>query len=150
MKEQILDIPTKDGAMETFVCHPERGGPYPPVLFLMGASLVYYVLMPVAWKFFASFQGMAAEGLPVELLPRVSEYLGLVMRLIFMPFRAARWQGVGGPYAHPAHAWISMWNGLAWFAVMIFGIWAVFHYVPEFRDFIRTFQTSWTDSGFHV
>ncbi len=54
-----------------------------PVLFLMGASLVYYVLMPVAWKFFASFQGMAAEGLPVELLPRVSEYLGLVMRLIF-------------------------------------------------------------------
>ena len=37
MKEQILNIPTKDGAMETFVCHPERGGPYPPVLFLMDA-----------------------------------------------------------------------------------------------------------------
>src|SRR6516225_1523823 len=37
MKEHILDIPTKDGAVETFVCHPERGGPYPPVLFLMDA-----------------------------------------------------------------------------------------------------------------
>jgi carboxymethylenebutenolidase len=37
VKEQILDIPTKAGAMETFVCHPERGGPYPPVLFLMDA-----------------------------------------------------------------------------------------------------------------
>ncbi len=54
-----------------------------PVLFLMGASLVYYVLMPVAWEFFASFQGLASEGLPVELLPRVSEYLSLTMRLIF-------------------------------------------------------------------
>src|SRR3979409_2640614 len=37
MNEKILDIPTRDGAIETFVCHPERGGPYPPVLFLMDA-----------------------------------------------------------------------------------------------------------------
>ncbi len=61
MKEQILDIPTKDGAIETFVCHPERGGPCPPVLFLMDApgireelydmarrlaTVGYYVLLP--------------------------------------------------------------------------------------------------------
>ena len=61
MKEQILDIATKDGAMETFICHPERGGPYPPVLFLMDApgireelydmarrlaTVGYYVLLP--------------------------------------------------------------------------------------------------------
>ena len=61
MKEQILDIPTKDGAIETLVCHPERGGPYPPVLFLMDApgireelydmarrlaTVGYYVLLP--------------------------------------------------------------------------------------------------------
>src|SRR6195256_650645 len=61
MKEQILDIPTKDGAIETFVCHPERGGPYPPVLLLMDApgireelrdmarrlgTVGYYVLLP--------------------------------------------------------------------------------------------------------
>ena len=37
MIEQTLDIATKDGAMETFVVRPERGGPYPPVLFLMDA-----------------------------------------------------------------------------------------------------------------
>ncbi len=36
MIEKTLDIPTKDGAVETFVCHPERGS-YPPVLFLMDA-----------------------------------------------------------------------------------------------------------------
>ena len=61
MKEQILDIPTKDGAIETFVCHPERGGPYPPILLLMDApgireelydmarrlgTVGYYVLLP--------------------------------------------------------------------------------------------------------
>lgn len=61
MIEKILDIPTADGAVETFVCHPERGGPYPPVLFLMDApgireelhdmarrlaTVGYYVLLP--------------------------------------------------------------------------------------------------------
>ena len=37
MFEQIVDVPTKDGGAETFICHPERGGPYPLVLFLMDA-----------------------------------------------------------------------------------------------------------------
>ena len=37
MIEETLDIATGDGAMETFFCRPERGGPYPPVLFLMDA-----------------------------------------------------------------------------------------------------------------
>jgi sec-independent protein translocase protein TatC len=55
-----------------------------PILFLLGASLVYYFVMPVAWQFFASFQSIGAEGaLPIELLPKVGEYLSLVMRLIF-------------------------------------------------------------------
>src|SRR5258705_443832 len=36
MIEQTLDIATKDGAMETFICRPERGA-HPPVLFLMDA-----------------------------------------------------------------------------------------------------------------
>ena len=43
-----------------------------------------------------------------------------------------------------------MWNGLLWLAAMLFAIWAVFHYVPEVRDFMRTFQTSWSDGGVHV
>ncbi|MBN8909176.1 MAG: hypothetical protein J0H99_21775 [Rhodospirillales bacterium] len=37
MIEQILDIHTDDGAMETFVVRPERGGAHPPVLMLMDA-----------------------------------------------------------------------------------------------------------------
>jgi dienelactone hydrolase len=37
MIEQTLDIATEDGAMETFICCPERGGPFPVVLLLMDA-----------------------------------------------------------------------------------------------------------------
>ncbi|MEL0012545.1 MAG: dienelactone hydrolase family protein [Alphaproteobacteria bacterium] len=37
MLEQVLDIPTVNGEMETFICRPERGNPFPPVLFLMDA-----------------------------------------------------------------------------------------------------------------
>ena len=37
MFEKIIDLKTTDGEMETFVCHPERGGPYPAVFFLMDA-----------------------------------------------------------------------------------------------------------------
>src|ERR1017187_176 len=36
MIEQTLDIVTKDGAMETFVVHPDHGA-HPPVLLLMDA-----------------------------------------------------------------------------------------------------------------
>ena len=36
MIEQTLDIATRDGAMETFICRPERGT-HPAVLFLMDA-----------------------------------------------------------------------------------------------------------------
>ena len=54
-----------------------------PVLFIMGGALVYYVIFPVAWKFFLSFETPGGEGtLPIELEPKVSEYLTLVMRLM--------------------------------------------------------------------
>jgi phage shock protein PspC (stress-responsive transcriptional regulator) len=77
----------------------------------------------------------------------------MLLRLIFMPFRAARGYGFGyGPYgySHPQHAWISMWNGLAWFLVLIFGVWLAYHYIPEVHDFIRSFEASWNDGAFHV
>ena len=55
-----------------------------PVLFLMGAALVYYMVMPVAWRFFASFETAGGEGtIRIDLLPRVSDYLSLSMHLIF-------------------------------------------------------------------
>ena len=37
MIEKQIDIPTADGAMNSFVVHPEEGGPFPVVLFYMDA-----------------------------------------------------------------------------------------------------------------
>jgi carboxymethylenebutenolidase len=37
MIEETLDVATGDGAMETFICRPERGGPAPAIFFLMDA-----------------------------------------------------------------------------------------------------------------
>jgi sec-independent protein translocase protein TatC len=55
-----------------------------PVLFFMGAALVYYVIMPKAWAFFLNFQTTSDQtNLPVVLDPKVGEYLSLVMTLIF-------------------------------------------------------------------
>lgn len=55
-----------------------------PVLFFLGGACVYYVVMPLAWPFFLSFQSMASETvLPIQLEARVGEYLDLVMVLIF-------------------------------------------------------------------
>ncbi len=61
MIERDIDIQTKDGAMSTFITHPEEDSPHPVVLFLMDApgkreelhdmarrlgSAGYYVLLP--------------------------------------------------------------------------------------------------------
>ncbi len=61
MIEETLDIHTADGPMETFLCRPERGGPFPAIFFLMDAPGIreelrdmtrrlatsgYYVLLP--------------------------------------------------------------------------------------------------------
>ncbi|NKB49137.1 MAG: twin-arginine translocase subunit TatC [Alphaproteobacteria bacterium] len=55
-----------------------------PFLFFAGGVFVYYILLPVAWQFFASFEQLANDGgLAIALVPKVNEYLSLVMRLIF-------------------------------------------------------------------
>ena len=55
-----------------------------PVLFVMGAALVYYLIFPLAWSFFISFETLGGEGsLAIQLEPKVNEYLSLVMKLIF-------------------------------------------------------------------
>ena len=61
MIERHADIPTPDGTMRTFLCHPERDGPHPAILFLMDAPGIreelrdmarrlacvgYYVMLP--------------------------------------------------------------------------------------------------------
>lgn len=52
-----------------------------PVLFLGGASLAYFVVMPTAFRFFLGFGGEAG-GLQVQALPSAGEYLSLVMQFI--------------------------------------------------------------------
>ena len=54
------------------------------MLFVAGAALAYYFVFPFAWRFFLSFETPdGAGGLPIQLMPKVSEYLDLVMKLIF-------------------------------------------------------------------
>ena len=52
-----------------------------PILFTMGASLAYFVMMPIAFRWFLGFQG-ARGGLQVEALPNAADYLNLVMHFI--------------------------------------------------------------------
>ena len=53
-----------------------------PVFFLLGAALVYF-LLPMVLGFFAGMQQTGDDGIKIELLPKVSEYLSLIMGLTF-------------------------------------------------------------------
>jgi len=54
-----------------------------PLLFIMGASLAYYMVCPWAWQFFLSFEmPVTPNGLSLQLEARMSEYLSLVIKLI--------------------------------------------------------------------
>ena len=52
-----------------------------PFLFIAGASLAYFVVMPTAFTWFLGFEGTAG-GLEIQALPTANEYLGLVMQFI--------------------------------------------------------------------
>jgi len=55
-----------------------------PVLFVAGASFVFYVMLPFAIRFFLGFQTPGGKGtLGIELMAKVSDYLDFVMTLIF-------------------------------------------------------------------
>lgn len=55
-----------------------------PILFLMGAMMVFFLVMPAMLHFFLSTQQEASPGkAAIELLPRVSEYLSLITTMIF-------------------------------------------------------------------
>lgn len=56
-----------------------------PVFFLLGAAVVYFVAMPILIKFSIGLAHSASESGPatIELMPKVSEYLSLIMTLIF-------------------------------------------------------------------
>ncbi|HMB46928.1 MAG TPA: twin-arginine translocase subunit TatC [Afifellaceae bacterium] len=55
-----------------------------PILFTLGGALVFFLVMPLALEFFLSMEQTGGAGkAAIELLPKVNEYLGLVMTLIF-------------------------------------------------------------------
>ena len=55
-----------------------------PILFLMGAAMVYFFFTPMVMWFFLSMQQVGPDQeIQISLLPRVSEYLSLIMTLIF-------------------------------------------------------------------
>jgi len=59
---------------------------FAPLLFLFGAALVYFFLLPLTLKFFLSFEikGLADHSqIPIQLETKISEYLDLIINLIF-------------------------------------------------------------------
>lgn len=54
-----------------------------PILFTLGGVLVYYLVIPTAWKFFISFESLSSSSMPpIVLEAKISEYLDLVLELI--------------------------------------------------------------------
>lgn len=54
-----------------------------PLLFILGACVVYFGVMPLAMTFFLSMEQAGGPGeASIELLPKVNEYLSLIMMLI--------------------------------------------------------------------
>ena len=57
--------------------------PRTPVFFAIGAAVVYFIAMPLVMRFSIGQQQLAPGEAPIVLLPKVSEYLSLIMTLIF-------------------------------------------------------------------
>jgi sec-independent protein translocase protein TatC len=89
----FISFPIVAGQIYMFVApglyKHERGAFLPyliatPIFFVMGAMLVYFVVMPMLVRFSLGMQQMGgAETAKIELLPKVGEYLSLMMSLIF-------------------------------------------------------------------
>jgi sec-independent protein translocase protein TatC len=54
-----------------------------PVLFMVGAAVVFFIAMPIVMRFSIGQQQLVPGEAVIELLPKVSEYLSLIMTLIF-------------------------------------------------------------------
>jgi sec-independent protein translocase protein TatC len=65
----------------------ERGAFWPylvlaPVLFTVGAAFVYFLMLPMLARFTVSMEQIQAAGTTIRLMPKVSDYLSLVMALM--------------------------------------------------------------------
>jgi len=89
----FLAFPIIAGQLYMFVApglyKNERGAFLPflvatPILFMLGASLLYFFVLPLAMSFFLGFEQLGGDGVAsIESLPKVSDYLSLVTTLIF-------------------------------------------------------------------
>ena len=62
---------------------------FPPILFTVGILVVYYIIIPITWKFFIRFQNIDTNhGAIVILNTKVTEYVDLVLEL-FLGFGIA-------------------------------------------------------------
>jgi sec-independent protein translocase protein TatC len=89
----FLSFPVVAGQLYMFVApglyRHERNAFLPylvatPIFFLLGTVVVYFMVWPMLARFSLSMQQAGGEGqAAIELLPKVDDYLGLMMRLIF-------------------------------------------------------------------
>jgi sec-independent protein translocase protein TatC len=55
-----------------------------PIMFFLGSMCVYFMVWPMLTRFAIGMQQLGGDGVAqIELLPKVDDYLGLMMRLIF-------------------------------------------------------------------
>ncbi len=55
------------------------------VLFSLGVCIAYFLIFPVAWKFFLSFElASHYNTLEIQLQPKINQYIVLVIRILFL------------------------------------------------------------------
>ncbi|MEM7253854.1 MAG: dienelactone hydrolase family protein, partial [Pseudomonadota bacterium] len=116
MKEKHVDIATKDGAMNTFITHPEEGGPFPAVLFYMDApgkreelhdmarriaTVGYYVVLPNLYyrdtrEFHLGMPGATREQM-FEMMNRISNQMACEDTQAMLDYVADDAQASPGP-----------------------------------------------------
>ncbi len=56
-----------------------------PILFVMGMAIAYFIVIPLAWRFFLSFEAPStALGIPLEFMPKINEYLSMTLSLLVL------------------------------------------------------------------
>lgn len=55
------------------------------LLFSLGGLIAYFLIFPVAWKFFLSFElANHSHALAIQLQPKINEYIILVIKILFL------------------------------------------------------------------
>jgi carboxymethylenebutenolidase len=74
MIERQIDIDTPDGMTTTFICHPERGGPHPVILFFMDAPAIPGAVGTLGYCMSGQFAINAAANFPDRVSAAASMY----------------------------------------------------------------------------